>query len=908
MTLQHSCSSKDWVPTLDIKKDPNQLTFYIPFNLLPIARHLLFKRYVCGVGQISDFHVDWLDQASNPIRRLDVHDSSDVFVKSGKLPSELFSTKVQINFGSQKLVTVTLFYTTANILVQGNKCPNWRDQEFYFLVACLQKFSPQDTGHLQEDVFCDLSSLTLPPTSVSKTGSLTLKDIEPQQTPSVQQQQRKKKERSSRRLQLLSPDMPTAIEQNNDRLSSPPAILPLIPSPDRTDLSPQVQSSVSDPPELEQDIDKLPSAPKTLPACPTIPTPNLTGSSPKVQSSVTDGTATQLITSFGQDNQEPSSTPTSLIAYPPNPSPLIPEPVVTEPQSCMGDDVASKLEIMPVNDCSDSRDTPSPPHPSTPHDSPLPIDDDDYVDEDDVVTKQPKRRRKCHRKRTNCHKSHPFSIKAIKKQLRYLHCHLSRIALVSRKAPDFVTCLMEDTKQQVKSDLKQHVRVQIDRLTSKIDTLDKEVHVLRKANSDLKSQIGDLKKERGATKIAVDAAVQTKFHPVGQGEEPRLSYKIPTANKYEALELNAEDTNENEAAVKIRDSQLTIVRPISEAKLSVNKKNISSPPSPRERLADFKVTPGTTHLLIGDSVLRPVKPDLMFPSRRTLKISVSGLTVDDVCHWLKYSPKSPDVRHVVFHVGVNTCTMNTVTESAWRGLMTLLRTVFPNCFLYASSIVPPRGDHPLKRTIAVSNCALEEVCSSDEVIFIDHTATFITSTGAPCKDLYRDSLHPNPKGTARLACNIKRAGQTRPTRHHPQAPHHLRDPVPLHSTTTPLHSTTQPIRRTFQREANQATVTPPGPPSPFTGRLWMEHRPQRQPPIPLSCPQQGRPHFDPRTVPWPLRSDLESRRTMQRPFMLPTPYGYLPSQFRYPAASRPQLVDPFRNIPLPFNPYTRPHL
>ena len=36
----------------------------------------------------------------------------------------------------------------------------------------------------------------------------------------------------------------------------------------------------------------------------------------------------------------------------------------------------------------------------------------------------------------------------------------------------------------------------------------------------------------------------------------------------------------------------------------------------------------------------------------------------------------------------------------------------------------------------------------------DHTDTFTANSGAPRKALYRDALHPSPKGTVRLACSV----------------------------------------------------------------------------------------------------------------------------------------------------------
>ena len=114
------------------------------------------------------------------------------------------------------------------------------------------------------------------------------------------------------------------------------------------------------------------------------------------------------------------------------------------------------------------------------------------------------------------------------------------------------------------------------------------------------------------------------------------------------------------------------------------------------------------------------------------------------------------------HVGVNTCWVNTVTESMWRALLKLLKSVFPNAVVQLSSLIPPQGEHTLRKTVAVSNAASVKACHSERVMPADHTDTVTTNSGAPRKALYREALHPNPKGTVRLACNVKYVGQSRP--------------------------------------------------------------------------------------------------------------------------------------------------
>ena len=164
--------------------------------------------------------------------------------------------------------------------------------------------------------------------------------------------------------------------------------------------------------------------------------------------------------------------------------------------------------------------------------------------------------------------------------------------------------------------------------------------------------------------------------------------------------------------------------------------------------------PSTSHLLLGDSLLCPVRPDLMFPTTAHQKLAVPGLTVSDVVHWLRHVPRCREVRVVVVHVGINSCWENTLRESDWRHLVRLLKTVFPSSQLILSSIVPPAGHHPLGKTVAVPNTALATVCSSESVVLVDHTDTFTTNTGAQRKALYRDPVHASRKGTIKLAQNI----------------------------------------------------------------------------------------------------------------------------------------------------------
>ena len=191
--------------------------------------------------------------------------------------------------------------------------------------------------------------------------------------------------------------------------------------------------------------------------------------------------------------------------------------------------------------------------------------------------------------------------------------------------------------------------------------------------------------------------------------------------------------------------------------------------------------------------------------------------MDDL-YWLQNVPKCRDVQLLVVHVGVNTCWVNTVTESMWRALLKLLKSVFPNAVVQLSSLIPPQGEHPLRKTVAASNAALVKACHSEQVMLADHTDTFTTNSGAPRKALYRDALHPSPKGTERLACNVKYmyVGQPRPPLRPQERPSH---PSPSASGRVPLLETPSFQPRFVARQASTSERAVGGASSTEMGQL-----------------------------------------------------------------------------------------
>ena len=442
----HSSSLFAWVPSVEVKKDPKQMTFDIPYCLMPLTRQIFYRRYVCDVARTAGYQVDWLDEGTNPTRTIHVEDNNDISIVPTDLPSQdLFRTKIQVNCDIVKLMTTTIFYSTGTILVQGNRCLRWRDEEFSSLIKCIRAIYAfvdrvKEPG-FHETVTTNLCNLRLPTVSPSPTGEPGLHDVRPRCSPRPQLPRTTgNTRRSSRRLRALSPK-----------------------------------------------------------------------------------------------SASPSAAPV----------------------------------------------------------------------------------------------------------------------------------------------------------------------------------------------------------PVSQHIKPTRHLVTPTR-------------------------------------------------TPRERMAECRVSPGKTHVLTGDSVFGQIRPELMYPHKAQQKISVSGLTVDDLLHWLQNVPKCRDVQLLVVHVGVNTCWVNTVTESMWRALLKLLKSVFPNAVVQLSSLIPPQGEHPLRKTVAASNAALVKACHSEQVMLADHTDTFTTNSGTPRKALYRDALHPSPKGTVRLAYNVKYVGHPRPPLRPQDRPSH---PSPSASGRVPLLET-----------------------------------------------------------------------------------------------------------------------
>jgi hypothetical protein len=159
-------------------------------------------------------------------------------------------------------------------------------------------------------------------------------------------------------------------------------------------------------------------------------------------------------------------------------------------------------------------------------------------------------------------------------------------------------------------------------------------------------------------------------------------------------------------------------------------------------------------------VTKYIQPERLFSmsSRQCEAISISGLAVEDVKHWLRLVPVYRDVRRLVLHVGVNTCfaTNDVITAAEWLELFTLLKKVFPLAQLQLSTILPPLNpDTALAKTVDDSNSHLAEMCRRTGATLINHYPTFRTTRGRAKKACYADNVHPSKMGTINIVTNIK---------------------------------------------------------------------------------------------------------------------------------------------------------
>ena len=140
------------IPAVHAKFDSKQATFHIPIFLLPVTRQILHKRYVCDIGQRVAYSADGAD-LTRTNTRLEVADSGDIQPIARVLSrDDLFKTRIRVSLGTAKAVTITVYYTTGTVPVQGNRCTSWVRGEFSALMDTIRAVYILANHHTQPDL------------------------------------------------------------------------------------------------------------------------------------------------------------------------------------------------------------------------------------------------------------------------------------------------------------------------------------------------------------------------------------------------------------------------------------------------------------------------------------------------------------------------------------------------------------------------------------------------------------------------------------------------------------------------------------------------------------------------------------------------------------------------------------
>ena len=198
---------------------------------------------------------------------------------------------------------------------------------------------------------------------------------------------------------------------------------------------------------------------------------------------------------------------------------------------------------------------------------------------------------------------------------------------------------------------------------------------------------------------------------------------------------------------------------------------------------ELSISPNTSTILLGDSVFTGLHESKMAVRREpTQVLALPGLDRASLMNILRGTKPQPNVTTVVIHVGINDCIRGHVLgNGAWRNIIFQATRTFPKAQLSLSSILPHRDQHAhFSACIMDSNKAMQLSSKRFKAKFIDNDSTFFFEDGRVKSGWMRDQIHPNGRGSSGLAVNIKRSYSAHL---HPSAPritHPLLDQPPSH--------------------------------------------------------------------------------------------------------------------------------
>ena len=354
---------------------------------------------------------------------------------------------------------------------------------------------------------------------------------------------------------------------------------------------------------------------------------------------------------------------------------------------------------------------------------------------------------------------------------------------------------IEDAKTNTKKELKLHQDIKMQEHEEKIAELEKTVISLQKDNQSLRSQIGDIKAQVKSIKEKhITTPVQTYSQalrstpPLSTPSSPQPTVNInkpqPPVPKEDTAVLTQ---REQESRITIaQNSQSTNGPRLGEQdrqkknRQEEEKKNIDPQQhyhkesetkietTPYHKLAKHRVIPNTQRIIIGDSVMTHIDPNVVYDSdRANQSIVISGMKLADLKQWLKNVPQQHQIRQIVIHIGINTCKEGKeISREVWCNLIAQIKRVFNAAEVFMSTIIPPskiRVQADLLHLVNRSNENLGRACKTENVYLVDNNQLFTTSKGLPRKAMYYDTIHPSPKGTDGLINNICNAVLPLPT-------------------------------------------------------------------------------------------------------------------------------------------------
>ena len=718
-------------------KDPCQITFESPQANLPYWRYVLYERY-CGTYQPAGTSSVLKEFSRNNEEQLTIPPH---FVST--LPCELWRSFTQVFEGTTKLLSISTYYTTGTIHVQGNVCQEWVEHEFDKLKCIVNQLV--DLGPCTETASDVLQKVASP----CRQPLLAINNETPHPPPPNLEATHGLV--STATTPALPPPSPS-LTQESDQVPPPPTSMQSAVS--------QIDSVPQPPPCVSDATSPLPP-----PSSPTdLPPPNTTAAFPD-----------------SSESHVTSSSPPTAQTSPTHPHPQ-PTPH-SKPNSCCED---IKISVPPslyqhsntATICLLHKQLIS----ATLTISSLQTEIQSLKQQLSEISQQTEQNtQKIADTEVKVKNTTKQNMRDVTQQITELHDNhknqqhqLKEISSKLHSFKDSQHTLNSSTKKQIQSlttvKQTQHSDTQTDNtLTDPVpappsqDDYSVETSNRFSVLSDNNFNDSFTNTSRQTTSnISVTSHKQI-------GKQPPLTHNLKSTHSNSTSTRQIAPIKTPLIAHRPHTRSHSQPTPPHSNKQSYTTNNHNPPqPSPFTTLMQRAIPQSCDTLLLGDSVLTAIDEKKISTNREQVRnLSVPGLTVSQLCQWLTLQPPSPHIGRVTFHIGINSCNVGPVPTGEWKKLIQTMRKVFPNAVLHASSIIPPLGRHPLKAAASQSTANLRRSCEEEGVVFIDNTPFFLAKSGAPRKAMYRDKLHPSHQGCEFLVRNLRLRGNN----HYPSPGH-----------------------------------------------------------------------------------------------------------------------------------------